>query len=90
MTLNLVTARLVEGVVSLSFNKSNQDQLAKVHQTIRELQAELIQAECYPYRTNIDLMDQIYGSDTGFENILQSLKKIFDPNGIIAPGRYVK
>ena len=41
-----------------------------------------------PYRVSIDQMQRLVDSRPEFFQLVSTLKKMLDPNGIIAPGRY--
>ena len=42
----------------------------------------------YSYRLGIQAMSELSGQD-GYGNLLRTLKNAVDPNGVLAPGRYV-
>jgi len=48
----------------------------------------LAEAGYYSYRLGIQGMRQLQGSDS-YNRILQTLKMALDPNGVLAPGRYL-
>ncbi|MBS3152584.1 FAD-binding oxidoreductase [Candidatus Woesearchaeota archaeon] len=87
ITLNMVTQDTLEGVVNLSFDRSDKDQALRARNCIDKTMRELADKGVYPCRVDIDSMDKVLVDDS-FWRLVQNLKKICDPNGIIAPGRY--
>jgi 4-cresol dehydrogenase (hydroxylating) len=88
VTLNIISAGAVEAVINLSFDREDRDQVRRAHECIRECQGMLIQGGFIPYRVGIQSMDQILCADDPFWKMVRRLKTVFDPNGIISPGRY--
>ena len=41
-----------------------------------------------PYRARVDMMSQVVSADDPFWQFVRRLKSVFDPDNIIAPGRY--
>lgn len=85
ITLNPISAHILEAVISLSFDPT---QKTEAHACVRELQTELIKSGHIPYRTNIKDMDLFFIDDV-YLRYLKDLKTAFDPNHLIAPGRYL-
>lgn len=85
VTLNGMSEKLLEAVISIHFDESTKIQ---AHQTLRDLNGALIQKGFYPYRLNPDTMDIMKGREDSYKSILHSLKKLFDPQGILSAGRY--
>ena len=85
ITLNPIKADIIEAVVSLSFKTSDKN---LAHECVRKIQQELLKAGHMLYRTNIKDMD-LFFEDKEYNKILQGIKKVFDPRGIIAAGRYM-
>jgi len=88
MTLNLVDGRAFECVISIAFDRAQPDQVRSAQGVIRDLQKRYIDMGYYPYRVGVQSMDQVVSADDPFWQTARELKKIFDPNGIISPGRY--
>jgi 4-cresol dehydrogenase (hydroxylating) flavoprotein subunit len=85
ITLNPISPSILEAVVSIDFKREDRE---SAHRCIRELQKNLLSAGHTPYRTNIKDMDLYFKDDEYFE-YLRKIKEIFDPNGVISPGRYL-
>ena len=88
MTLNTIDSKTLECVVNLAFSKSDAQQTEAAHRCIEELQAYYIETGCIPYRVGIQTMHQVVDADDPFWQKIRDLKQVFDPNHIIAPGRY--
>ena len=85
ITLNPLLPHVLEAVVSLDFVKRD---ATNAHNCIRTMQKLLIKSWHIPYRTNIKDMD-LYFEDNTYLDYLKGLKKVFDPDNIISPGRYL-
>lgn len=88
ITLNLVSHRILEAVVSLSFDRKIKDQVQQAKSCIRQIQDQFIKEGFYPYRIHIDYMDQVVQTNSLHWKMIQDLKNQFDPDGVISPGRY--
>lgn len=88
ITVNLVDARAMEGVVSLAFNRNDPEQSRRAHRCIQEMEARYVEQGFPPYRVGINSMHQVVKEDDSFWQTVRSLKGVLDPNHIIAPGRY--
>jgi 4-cresol dehydrogenase (hydroxylating) len=88
ITLNLMTPNVMEGVVSLSFNQHSRAQVAAAYKCIDEMEARYMELGYPPYRVGINSMHQILDETDPFWDTVRDLKKVLDPNNVIAPGRY--
>lgn len=88
ITVNLMNTKAMEGVVSLAFDRRNEAQTAAAHACIQEMEARYMAQGYPPYRVGINSMHQVVNEDDSFWRTVRELKKVLDPNGIIAPGRY--
>lgn len=88
ITITLITERAMVSVVTISFDRENPDETGRAQKCYEEL-FNIIMSEGYiPYRTNIFTMEKLAEGSNTFWSVAQDLKKVFDPNHIIAPGRY--
>ena len=85
VTLNPLQFMVIEAVVSIEYSNSD---VLRAKECIREMQKKLNDHEHLSYRTNIFDMD-LYFKDECYNKVLLSLKKTFDPKGLISPGRYL-
>jgi 4-cresol dehydrogenase (hydroxylating) len=88
LTFNLMNTKAMEGVVSLSFDRRNIDQVTAAKACIQEMEAHYMDMGFPPYRVGINSMPMVVGEDDPFWRTVRDLKKVLDPNNIIAPGRF--
>jgi len=88
ITVNLMTTKAMEGVVSLAFDRRNEEQAKAAHACIQEMEARYMEQGYPPYRVGINSMHHVVHEDDTFWRTVHDLKQVLDPNGIIAPGRY--
>ncbi len=75
-------------MISLPFDLNNEKQKADAHRCIDELTDAYIKAGYMPYRVGIQSMERIISESDPYWRVVRDLKAVFDPNHIIAPGRY--
>jgi len=87
VTLTLMTHKKMVALFSISFDRSSPLDIQRAHDAYHELVAAVQAKGYYPYRLGIlshfDATITVQKAD-----ILSMLKKTFDPNNVIAPGRY--
>ena len=88
ITINTFTPDSAGAVINLLFDKNNSAASTKAHGCIHELGYLYREKGYLPYRISIDEMPTIMEENDTFWQYVRQLKKVFDPNGIIAPGRY--
>ena len=88
VTLNLVDSRALECVINNAFDRRKPEQVAAAHACNDELTAEFIRRGFPPYRVGPQNMQLVVNPDDQFWKTVRELKRVLDPNGIIAPGRY--
>jgi len=88
ITVNLMDAKAMEGVVSLSFNRRDPEQTRKAHACIQEMEKKYVEMGYPPYRVGINSMHQVIDPNDPYWEVVRSVKHALDPNNIIAPGRY--
>lgn len=88
ITLNAMDERAIETVISLPFRRDDAKAVEKAHTCLNELQRAWVERGWYPYRIGIQEMDLLVDGSDPFWQTVRDLKRVFDPNGILAPGRY--
>lgn len=88
VTLNMIDSRILEAVITLAFDRRRAEQVTAAHRCIEETQQYFIDEGLIPYRVGIQSMPQVVKAEDPFWKTVRDLKKVFDPNHIIAPGRY--
>lgn len=90
MTLNMVSDRVLEAVISVHFDNQIQAEVSKAHDFVDALNKIFSVRGFYPYRININEQARNNQKPSGQSSlVLEKIKKVLDPNGVIAPGRYV-
>jgi len=88
MTLNIVNTKAMLCVLNLVFDRRSEGHVRSAHQCVEALYNEWASQGIYPYRLGIQSMGQFVSDRDPFWQIVKGLKDVFDPNRIIAPGRY--
>ncbi|MDF7798139.1 FAD-binding oxidoreductase [Pontiellaceae bacterium B1224] len=88
ITVNLMDTKAMEGVVSLAFDRRNAEQAERAKACIQEMEARYMEQGYPPYRVGINSMHHVVKGDDPYWHTIRNLKKVLDPNNIIAPGRY--
>ena len=67
----------------------NRDSINRTNKQFTQIMRKFIDLGCLPYRMDIDHQNtDLFKLDDATRENLTELKQLFDPNGIIAPGRY--
>jgi len=88
-TINILSAEAVEMVSSMMFGRTRED-IEQAHALKRGLVRELARRGIALMRLDIDSQsDTEIFTQESYRDVLVRLKRLFDPNNIIAPGRYI-
>lgn len=88
ITLTSLSDRCFDSSVPLLFRRDQSDDMIRAKACYRTL-LDAGRAEGFlPYRMSVDAMDWAIRPETPFWELVGKIKSVFDPNGIIAPGRY--
>ena len=90
VAITLLTERALSCVISVAFDRSAPGEDEKALTCHDQLLAELTAAGYYPYRLSTHAMDKLPPSEPAYTSLLKTLKDALDPNGILAPGRYIR
>ena len=88
ITMNIVDAKALECVINLAFDRKKPEQLRAAHACIHELESLFMNEGLMLYRVGIDSMSHITSESDPFWQVVRDLKKVLDPQHIMAPGRY--
>lgn len=88
VTLNIETDTSMVAVVNLLFDRSEDARVREAHECADELLRFIMQKGLSVYRARADMMKQIVDAEDTFWKTVSDLKSVFDPENIIAPGRY--
>ncbi len=88
ITINLETASSMVAVINLLFKRHDSDDVERAHRCGAALLAHLHGAKLEVYRARADMMRDITARDPDYWQLVGRIKRVFDPDGVIAPGRY--
>jgi 4-cresol dehydrogenase (hydroxylating) len=88
VTLNSASRDSLEAVINLLFRKDDPNEVDKAHRCVDELIRELMGKGYILYRVGIQSMGSVVQEQSPYWQLIARLKEVFDPNHIIAPGRY--
>ena len=90
VTLNSITPETITGIISIHFDKTESSQVKRAHELYEVLNVGLAQLEIHPYRLGIQgqANQAIVNMEKGRAEALSALKRAWDPNNVIQPGRY--
>lgn len=88
MTLNLLDERCLEIVLSLAFRRDQPEQVESAHACLARLEETFMKRGWPPYRVGIQSMPLVVHAGDPFWETARAIKRVLDPKGIIAPGRY--
>ena len=87
VTMTYVNPRCMILISNISFQKT-EEEIKRAADFCKLCYKELQSAGYYPYRSGSNLYDKLPPFEKNYSEVLQQLKKVFDPNNIIAPGKY--
>ena len=88
ISLTMTTERAVTCVVSISYDREVPGEDRRALVCYRQLLDQMAESGFYSYRLGIQA-EQRFGPDTAYGRLLATLKDAFDPNHVVAPGRYL-
>ncbi len=89
VTLTSVTDDKMVAVISIIFDKNKDEDVAKAHELYFAAMAKLKRNGIQLYRSSILAMNDVDYPHQGKKVVFRQLKDVLDPQGIIAPGRYI-
>lgn len=88
VTLNIESPLALVAVCNLLFDRTQQDEVTRAHECASALQALVKGRGLSVYRARNDMMGEVVDPADPYWHVVRDLKRVFDPNNIIAPGRY--
>ena len=88
ITLNVETGTSLVGIINLLFDRASPEEVERAQRCADALLVCLRSNLLEPYRARADMMDKIIAADPRYWRHIRALKQVFDPDNIIAPGRY--
>lgn len=83
------TERLVYFFPTIIFDRAVGGEAQRAHACRLKLSRSLAKLGVQPYRLSIEEMNLTAQMQPEYREVLAELKRLFDPKGIIAPGRYI-
>jgi 4-cresol dehydrogenase (hydroxylating) len=88
VTINVETGISVVAVTNIVFDRTDQAQAGNARACVDALLRLIRERGLEVYRAHTDMMDGILAADPEYWRLIRELKRVFDPDNIIAPGRY--
>jgi len=88
ISMNMMNAHALECVINLAFDKENTSQAEQARACIKKLHQLCLTEGFVPYRSDIQNMSLLIDAEDPFWQTVTGLKEVFDPDHILAPGRY--
>ncbi len=88
ITINIETTTSLVAIINLLFDRGSPEAISRAHNCADALLAYICKKGIEPYRARADMMDKIVAADPDYWKRIRALKQVFDPDNIIAPGRY--
>ena len=88
MTINVETTTSLVAIINLLFDRASSEEVDRAHTCADALLTYIRSKGLEPYRARADMMDKIVATSPDYWKRIRALKQIFDPDNIIAPGRY--
>ncbi|MDQ6679243.1 MAG: FAD-binding oxidoreductase [Acidobacteriota bacterium] len=88
ISMTAVTGRSLACVISISYDRDVSGEDERALRCYSDLQLSMQGSGYYPYRLGIQGM-RLLERDPGTARALKSIKDALDPDGILAPGRYI-
>ena len=89
VSITLISERAIDCVVNLSYDRDIPGEDARAMACHDDLLDQLCTAGYYPYRLGIQAMAKMPPKSAAYATFFADLKRTLDPNGILAPGRYL-
>lgn len=88
ITINIETETSLVAVTNLLFDRSVEGETERAHACADELLSYIRSKGLEIYRARADMMSAVTEADPEYWQLISRLKDVFDPDRIIAPGRY--
>lgn len=88
MTINVETTTSLVAIINLLFDRTSSEEVDRAHNCADALLTYIHGKGLEPYRARADMMDKIVATNPDYWKKIRTFKQIFDPDNIIAPGRY--
>lgn len=89
VSITLISERSLDCVINLSFDRDIPGEDTRAMACHDDMLAQFCAAGYYPYRLGIQAMSQMPARTAAYDTFFANIKSSLDPNGILAPGRYL-
>ncbi len=88
VTVSIEPPYSLVAIINLVFRRSDPEQLDRAHLCADQMLSYIHDNGLEVYRARADMMGKITARDPDYWGQVSDLKRVFDPDNIIAPGRY--
>jgi 4-cresol dehydrogenase (hydroxylating) len=89
ISITVLHERTIACVIALTYDRGVEGEDRRAKACYNDLLSALAEKGYHSYRLGVGGMDSM-GDDTGnYAQLLSDVKELFDPNGVLAPGRYI-
>lgn len=88
ITVSLITERSMVAVTTISYDRTNESESKKAYCCYGDLFSQIMRMGYIPYRSSIASMSHLSNGSNVFWDIVNELKQVFDPDDVLAKGRY--
>lgn len=89
ISITVLNDRTISCIISLGYDREVAGEDERATNCYHELLAGLALRGYHSYRLGIGSMSSMGNADSTYSELLQALKGMLDPTGILAPGRYI-
>jgi 4-cresol dehydrogenase (hydroxylating) len=88
ISMTVLTDRTLSCIISLSWDREVPNEDERAMACYKELLSQLAREGYHSYRLSVGAMSAM-GENSAYQEVLGALKVCLDPNGVLAPGRYI-
>jgi 4-cresol dehydrogenase (hydroxylating) len=88
VSLIVVNPRSAVALMEIFYDKADSAETARASALYEDLCGLTVRAGYQQYRTNVGYMHRLMEAVPQYQHLLDSMKRVLDPCGILAPGRY--
>lgn len=88
-TFTMINERAMIAILNVAFDKAVEEEAVRAEACYHEAFDALMREGYVPYRVGLSGLPKLYNAEDVFWRTASCLKRALDPDGIIAPGRYL-
>jgi len=89
VSITLISERCIDCVVNIAYDREVPGEDQRAMACHDDMLKQLCEAGYYPYRLGIQALAKMPPKSAAYDSFFKSLRAALDPNGILAPGRYL-